>query len=169
MATAMRGKILLLVVGILIGLAAAVLVPRFRELLTPSALKKAPTEGTVEDKRSDEDRLLLTLVTAEGAVLATFTRQVAEIDLLVARGDTVSLALDGYRPFVEDPEIERVVKGPPAGDVPPLEGSASPAVGPGGEPPEQEEPPSSEEPAAGDEPATQVQPTDQDAPEQPSG
>ncbi len=76
-----------------------------------------PIEGVVESKRWDDDRLLLTLVTADGAVLATFHRKVPEIDLLVAPGDSVSLALGRYRPFVEDPEIARVVKTPPAAEV----------------------------------------------------
>lgn len=113
MGLAMKAKLLLLLLGLLLGLGAAVLFPRVRESLTPGVLKRAPTTGVVEDKRREDDRLLLTLVTADGAVLATFTKRVPEIDLLVARGDTVSLALDGYRPFVEDPEIERVVKAPP--------------------------------------------------------
>lgn len=165
----MKGKVLLLLVGILIGLAAAVLFPRVRELLTPGVLKKAPTEGVVDDKRSEGDRLLLTLVTAEGAVLATFTQQVAEIDLLVARGDTVSLSLDGYRPFVENPEIDRVVKGAPAAGAPPAAESTSSAEGPDGGPPEPMKPSSGDKPAAGDEPATQVQAGDQDAPADPTG
>ncbi len=125
----MKAKILILLLGLLIGLAAAVLFPRFRDQLTPGVLRSAPTEGVVEDKRSEGDRLLLTLVTADGAVLATFTEKVAEIDLLVAPGDTVGLALDGYRPFVEDPEIQRVVKATQdeeAQPVPPVDGRVEP-------------------------------------------
>ena len=132
----MKAKVLILLVGLLLGLAAAVLFPRFRDQLTPGVLRPAPTEGVVEDKRSEGDRLLLTLVTADGAVLATFTKKVAEIDLLVTPGDTVSLGLDGYRPFVEDPEIERVVKAPPREEaVQPIPTAESPgdstAQGPG--------------------------------------
>jgi hypothetical protein len=110
----MKVKVFLLVLGFLVGLAAAVLAPGLRERLMPEGWRGAPTEGVVEEKRSEEGRLLLTLVTADGAVLATFTQRVAEIDLLVAPGDTVSLSLDGYRPFVEDPEIARVIKAPAA-------------------------------------------------------
>ena len=133
----MKGKLLLLLLGLLIGLAAAVLFPRLRESLTPGVLRQAPTEGVVEDKRSEGDRLLLTLVTGDGAVLATFTKKVAEIDLLVAPGDTVSLALDGYRPFVEDPEIERVVKAPPpAAEVQSIPTVESPSHPEPGSPPE---------------------------------
>ena len=126
----MKAKFLILLLGLLIGLAAAVVFPHFRDRLTPGVLKPAPTEGVVEDKRIEGDRLLLTLVTGDGAVLATFTEKVAEIDLLVAPGDTVGLALDGYRPFVEDPEIQRVVKGAPPEEptqpMPTVETSAEP-------------------------------------------
>lgn len=106
----MKAKGLLLLLGILIGIAAAVLFPTFRERLLPRGLRPAATEGTIAEKRLAEDRLLLTLVTGDGAVLATFTQRISEIDLLVAKGDTVGLSLDGYRPFVEDPQIVRVQK-----------------------------------------------------------
>ena len=109
----------MLLLGIVLGLAAAVLMPRLWQSLLPQGWKAAPVEGVVESKRWDDERLLLTLVTADGAVLATFHRQVPEIDLLVAPGDTVSLALGGYRPFVEDPQIARVVKAPPETEAPP--------------------------------------------------
>jgi hypothetical protein len=36
--------------------------------------------------------------------------RVAEVDLLVDRGDTVTLAVPRYAPFVEDPVIARVRK-----------------------------------------------------------
>lgn len=115
----MRAKLLILLLGILVGLGVGVLFPTVRERLTPASLKASPTEGVVADKRREEDRLLLTLVTADGSVLATFTQRVSEIDLLVAKGDTVSLSLGGYRPFVEEPEIQRVMKAPPPPEQPP--------------------------------------------------
>jgi hypothetical protein len=61
-------------------------------------------------KRRDGERLLLTVETPRGAVLATFRERVAEIDLLVDEGDSVSLGLGRYRPFVEDPSVEGVHK-----------------------------------------------------------
>lgn len=123
----MKAKLLLLLLGIVAGVAAALLFPTLRERLLPESLRRAATEGTIADKRLEADRLLLTLVTDEGAVLATFSQRLPEIDLLVAPGDTVGLALDGYRPFVEDPEIVRVRK---ASDEPPdTVPVARPAVG----------------------------------------
>lgn len=106
----MKAKSLLLLLGIVVGAAVVLFLPRLRERLVPAAWRPAATEGVVEEKRSEENRLLLTLVTEDGAVLSTFNERVAEIDLLVARGDTVGLSLDGYKPFVEDPEIVRVQK-----------------------------------------------------------
>jgi hypothetical protein len=106
----MKAKGLLLLLGVLVGVGLAVLLPQLRDRLLPASLRQPPTEGVIESKRLEEDRLLLTLVTSEGAVLATFNQRLDEIDLLVAKGDTVALALDGYRPFVEDPEIVRVQK-----------------------------------------------------------
>ncbi len=134
----MKGRIALLLLGFIFGLAVALLAPRFWQRWMPAGLRGEPTVGTVESKRWEEDRLLLTLVTDSGALLATFTERVAEIDLLVDVGDTVSLALRRYRPFVEDPVIDRVVKA--AGEAEPL---APAAV----------EPPPVTEPAPGESPS----------------
>lgn len=109
----MKAKLAILLLGIVLGLAAAVVMPQFWNRLLPQGWKGEPVEGVVESKRWEDDHLLLTLLTVDGAVLATFRSKVAEIDLLVAPGDTVSLELGRYRPFVEDPEIVRVVKAPP--------------------------------------------------------
>ncbi len=54
------------------------------------------------------DRLLLTVQTSQGSFLVTFKKKVAEIDLLVQQGDTLTLALRRYEPFVDEPAIERV-------------------------------------------------------------
>jgi hypothetical protein len=53
-------------------------------------------------------------------MLATFTERVAEIDLLVAPGDTVTLGVPRYQPFVENPSFEGVKK---VGAVPDMSGS----------------------------------------------
>lgn len=59
-------------------------------------------------KQGEPDRLLLKVQTEHGPVLATFTRKVAEIDLLVEPGDALVLRLPADRTFVEDPAMERV-------------------------------------------------------------
>ena len=57
----------------------------------------------------EADRVLLTLPTDGGTVLATFTVDLAEIDLMIQQGDSVALEVEEYAPFVENPKIARVV------------------------------------------------------------
>ncbi len=164
----MKGRSVILLLGFLLGLAVGFLAPRLWDRLAPPALRGEPTVGTVESKRWEGERLLLTVVTDSGALLATFTQRVAEIDLLVDPGDTVGLALRGYRPFVDDPTIERVVKRV-AEDVgtPALPGATAPPPPPAGEAVETGAPPSAAEPGEADsataEPVAEPEPPAEDA------
>lgn len=54
--------------------------------------------------------MLLTVSTPQGALLATFTQQLSEIDLLVEERDEVTLGLAQYAPFIHDPVIKGVMK-----------------------------------------------------------
>lgn len=114
----MKGKVLTFVLGLVLGVVAALLWPRFVTPRLPEGLRASgeAVEGDVVRKQREGDRLLLTVDTPEGAALATFTEKVAEIDLLVEEGDTVALALGGYKPFVDNPPIQGVRKAerPPA-------------------------------------------------------
>ncbi len=106
------GLTLVFVLGLALGVAGTVSGPRLARPYLPEALR-GPTvtlEGTVTAKRKEPTRVLLTLLTAQGAILATFKRNVTEIDLLVEQGDIVTVALRRYEPFVDDPVIERVRK-----------------------------------------------------------
>ena len=67
-------------------------------------------EGPVLGKREEEGRLLLTVDALQGAVLATFSERVAEINLLVDVGDTITLGVTGYEPFIDDPLFRGVRK-----------------------------------------------------------
>ena len=100
-------------IGVALGVSAAVLGPRYLGSYLPSALRgqSAAVDGTVVAKERQQDRLLLTVSSENGAILATFERRVAEIDLLVDVGDSVSLAMREVEPFVADPSIRRVWKG----------------------------------------------------------
>ena len=100
--------------GIVVGLVASLLLPRLLPVSWRLAL--GSVEGTVEAELLDEGRLLLTLATPRGLVLASFEEDVARIDLLVELGDRVTLAARGYQPFLEDPVIARVER--PAALVP---------------------------------------------------
>ncbi len=72
-------------------------------------------------KRMEEGRLLLTVNARQGAVLATFTERVSEIDLLVDVGDTISLGITAYEPFIDDPAFRGVRKASP----PPASGTTT--------------------------------------------
>lgn len=127
-----RGGVLFLI-GLVLGVAGALLVPIFLGPYLPAFLRGNEEEvtGVVADKRSDQDRLLLTVRTERGAVLATFSRRVPEIDLLVSAGDTVVLGLGTYEPFVENPDLRGVRKAEaPAAGRQEGEGVGGPAAEP---------------------------------------
>jgi len=110
------GAALLLLVGIALGAAGVVMGPRLAGPYLPEALrgKSEVVSGEVTRKQREADRVLLTIVTPRGAILATFRTKVAEVDLLVAQGDTLTLGLRRFEPFVDDPAILSVKKKPPA-------------------------------------------------------
>jgi hypothetical protein len=97
-------------IGVAAGVSGALYGPRWSESFLPEGLrpKTEPIEGEVRRKLKEADRLLLTVLTRDGVVLATFKRRVTEIEALVQEGDLVTLALGRYEPFVENPEITRV-------------------------------------------------------------
>jgi hypothetical protein len=106
----------ILLVGIALGVVGTIFAPDVAGPYLPEAFrgKKAATiDGEVVRKLREGDRLLLTAHTSQGSVLATFKKKVAEIDLLVQQGDTITLGLSRYEPFVDEPVIERVRKQEP--------------------------------------------------------
>lgn len=160
----MKGKLLFFVLGLILGVVLAVvakpyLLPRMPEFLRGKA--KA-TQGRVVAKRLQGDRLLLTVDASEGAVLATFTQKVPEIDLLVDDGDLVTLGLPGYEPFADNPPI-LAVKKKEIGEPEPAAGAmaAPPAGGGAGGMRERAQPGA---PAAG----TEMEEAQQESPPPPS-
>jgi hypothetical protein len=98
------------VTGIIFGVAAAIFVPRWTAPYLPSFLGGgAGVEGEVVEKVSEPDRVLVKVATPNGLILATFTQNRRELDLLIGQGDSITLGLDGYVPLVENPEVARVV------------------------------------------------------------
>ncbi|UCF40677.1 MAG: hypothetical protein JSW43_13290 [Gemmatimonadota bacterium] len=98
------------VLGVVAGAFIVLVGPRVLRPYLPADDTPARDElgGVVRAKLSEPDRVLLTIPTAEGTLLATFTENVAEIDLLVVQGDSIALGLSGYEPFVTNPRIARV-------------------------------------------------------------
>ena len=102
----------LLVLGVVVGLVGSVVLPRL--LPVSWRLVFGSVEGTVEAEQREDGRLLLTLSSPQGVILATFEEDVAEIDFLVGLGDRITLVARGYQPFLEDPVIARVERAPAA-------------------------------------------------------
>jgi hypothetical protein len=100
-----------LLFGVALGVAGTILV---RHSVGPDLLSRFRSDDAVEghvlDKALESDRLLLKIETEQGAFLATFTERQAEIDLLVDPGDTITLDVQAYQPFLADPAIARVRK-----------------------------------------------------------
>jgi len=114
-----RGTLLFLI-GLALGAVLAVIGPRVAGPYLPEALrgKVEFVEAEVTRKQREPDRLLITVVTPRGAILATFKKKSAEVDLLVAEGDALTLGLRRFEPFVEDPAIQSVRKKTPAAGPP---------------------------------------------------
>jgi hypothetical protein len=83
-------------------------------------------EGQVVRKQRDGNRLLVKVSTAQGPMLVTFTEKVADLDVLLDSGDTVTLLTRGYATFVEDPGLDRVKEPARAPSPPPPPTSPSP-------------------------------------------
>jgi hypothetical protein len=109
----MRGWVILIgtfLIGALVGAGVAT---KGSSLIAPYLPKavSAPGEhidGQIVRKQRDGNRLLVKVSTAQGPMLATFTEKVADLDVLLDSGDTVSLLIRHFGTFVEDPVLERV-------------------------------------------------------------
>ena len=102
----------ILLLGIGLGLGAPSIAPKYLSSYFPRGFATGPTgvQGTVVRKQAEDDRLLLTISSSNGALLATFQKKITEISLLVDEGDSVTLDVRVYSPFVTDPPILRVKK-----------------------------------------------------------
>ncbi|MBT8460908.1 MAG: hypothetical protein KJO44_00170 [Gemmatimonadetes bacterium] len=108
-----RGRgFLVLLIGVVLGAAGTILLPDLLAPYLPQSLRGSEdmVAGLVTAKERQDDKLLLTVDSPSGAVLATFSKKVAEIALLVDEGDSVTLAVRLAEPFVTDPTIRQVQK-----------------------------------------------------------
>ena len=106
---------LVFVVGALLGVAGTLVLPRsIRPLLPGSSTSGRIVQGQVVEKVIEGDRLLLKVQAPDGSFLATFVRRQKDVNLLVDRGDLVSLQVEDADPFPVDPDIASVRKPSPA-------------------------------------------------------
>jgi len=167
------------VIGMIFGVAGALLAPRWAAPYLPDFLGGAmQVEGEVLEKLSEPDRILVKVSTPEGLILAAFTQNLKELDLLIEEGDSITLALDEYETLVANPPVERVVgsaaDGDPVEPVPPApvgeteetareEGEDAPEAGPA-EPGEPEpEDPTGEQPPGEETTEPEVEPDPSEA------
>jgi len=123
--------LLVFLIGLAVGVAGTLFLPDLLSPYLPQSLRGADQDvaGVVTAKERQGEELLLTVDSPSGAVLATFSRRVAEIALLVDEGDSVTIAVDEVAPFVDDPTIRRVHKARPAARTErPSAGSAGPST-----------------------------------------
>jgi hypothetical protein len=101
--------------GLILGIVGTIYLPNYvRPYIPQWAMGKAiVVKGTVAAKQKKENVLLLTVDTPEGVLLASFTRKVDEINLLINEKDSIEFTLPKYMPFIDDPKIIRVVKEQP--------------------------------------------------------
>lgn len=102
-----------LLTGVVLGGAAVLLLPRYVGPYLPDFLgmERLVIRGQVIETERQEERLLLTVDSHEGALLVTFRQRVDEIALLVSEGDSIFLRTREFRPFLEGPELVGVRKG----------------------------------------------------------
>lgn len=106
------GRMACILGGIVVGILGTIFLPRLAAPYLPEVMRGEQQEvsGIVEAKSAEVDRLLLTVGSEAGAMLVTYTKNVAEIDLLIDVGDSVLLVVDEYAPFINDARIRRVIK-----------------------------------------------------------
>jgi len=95
-----RGWLILIctfLVGAAVGVGVANRGPALIAPYLPKAVSGAGEhlEGQVVRKQRDGNRLLVKITTAQGPMLVTFTQKVADLDVLLDAGDTVTLATTG--------------------------------------------------------------------------
>jgi hypothetical protein len=116
------------VFGLALGVLCTIFLPKYVRPYLPESImgKESVVKGTVMAKEKKGNALLLTVDTSQGALLATYTKKGAEVNLLVNEKDVVEFTMEKYKPFIDDPKITRVVKAQLASSPEPEKASAAP-------------------------------------------
>src|SRR5207237_9773346 len=109
----MRGLVILIgafLVGVVVGFGVANRGPALIAPYLPKASSGSGEhiEGQVVRKQRDGNRLLVKITTTQGPALVTFTQKVADLDVLLDPGDTITLVTADRATFIDDPVLERV-------------------------------------------------------------
>jgi hypothetical protein len=117
------------VFGLALGVLCTIFLPKYVRPYLPESVvgKETVVKGTVMAKEKKGAALLLTVNTSRGALLATFTKKGDEVNLLVNEKDDVEFTLEKYKPFIDDPNITRVVKAEQISSPDPEKTSVAPA------------------------------------------
>ncbi len=103
-----------LLIGLATGVAGTIAAPIFLTPYLPDGLLGGGDleilSGPVLGEERSGERLLLTIETEPGALIASFTQRMDEIALLVDPGDIVTIGVEDYEPFVENPDFKGVKK-----------------------------------------------------------
>ena len=122
-------RLRVLLIGIVLGIGLALVVARVAGPYFSEVFSFGPgMEGEVVGKELEAERLLLRVSTQQGVLVAVFTQNINEIDMLVERGDIVALSIDRYGPFVDNPGIESVQRSALSSERPRTERSTAKAA-----------------------------------------
>ena len=117
------------VFGLVLGVLCTIFLPKYVRPYLPESVmgKETVVKGIVMAKEKKGNALLLAVSTSQGALLATFTKKGDEVNLLVNEKDDVEFTLEKYKPFIDDPNITRVVKAEQILSPEPEKASVAPA------------------------------------------
>jgi len=110
----MRHSAIAFGIGLALGIAGTAFLPLRLGSYLPAAWRPAQTliVGDVLQKVEREAQVRLVVETEWGALLATFTDEAAErVRILVDEADEIAFVLPTYQPFLDNPEVARVLKG----------------------------------------------------------
>jgi len=115
--------------GLALGVLCTIFLPKYVRPYLPDAVmgKEAVVKGTVMAKEKKGNTLLLTVNTSRGALLATFAKKADEVNLLINEKDDVEFTMEKYKPFIDDPNITRVIKAEQLSSPEPEKASGTPA------------------------------------------
>jgi len=124
-----RSRMVTFIFGLALGVLCTIFLPKYVRPYLPESImgKETVVRGTVMAKEKKGNTLLLTVNTSRGALLATFAKKADEVNLLVNEKDDVEFTMEKYKPFIDDPNITRVIKAEQLSSPEPEKASGTPA------------------------------------------